>query len=212
MPFVIWDRVHGSMTIGTTKDARDPTRSTDSRREMASSPNVVLISVAGQSRMTSTPCSGVARPQFLGEHIDINKLLLINIYFNRDLYYVVALYTNGHDRIGRFCSYQLNRASSLWTFLYVVTIINEHAHNFWGNMVPPKFPQSSPNVPPMFPQCSPNVPPMFPRSYASAPCCSLLYANLSNGTTARGGTSPDVVERQKSTQRLGTRLGERLVS
>ena len=47
--------------------------------------------------------SGVARPQFLGEHIDINKLLLINIYFNRDLYYVVALYTNGHDRIGRFC-------------------------------------------------------------------------------------------------------------
>ena len=86
--------------------------------------------------------SGVARPQFLGDHIDINKLLLINIYFNRDLYYVVALYTNGHDRIGRFCSYQLNRASSLWTFLYVVTIINEHAHNFWGNDVLPMFPRS----------------------------------------------------------------------
>ena len=86
--------------------------------------------------------SGVARPQFLGVHFDINKLLLINIYFNRDLYYVVALYTNGHDRIGRFCSYQLNRASSLWTFLYVVTIIKEHAHNFWGNIVPPMFPRS----------------------------------------------------------------------
>ena len=94
-------------------------------------------------------CSGVARPQFLGEHIDINKLLLINIYFNRDLFYVVALYTNGHDRIGRFCSYQLNRASSLWTFLYVVTIINEHAHNFWGNIVPPMFPQCSPVATPL---------------------------------------------------------------
>ena len=112
--------------------------------------------------------SGVARPQFLGEHIDINKLLLINIYFNRDLYYVVALYTNGHDRIGRFCSYQLNRASSLWTFLYVVTIINERPQ-FLGNIVPPKFPQSSPKVPPKFPQSSPKVPPKFPQSSPKVP-------------------------------------------
>ena len=46
----------------------------------------------GYSPLTSsyTCCSGVARPQFLGEHIDINKLLLINIYFNRDLYYVTV--------------------------------------------------------------------------------------------------------------------------
>ena len=103
-----------------------------------------------------------------------NILILINFYslifiLTRDLYYVVALYTNGHDRIGRFCSYQLNRASSLWTFLYVVTIINEHAHNFWGNNVPPMFPQCSPNVPPMFPQCSPNVPPMFPQCSPNVP-------------------------------------------
>ena len=112
------------------------------------------------SRATWPSYSGVARPQFWGEHIDINKLLLINIYFNRDLYYVVALYTNGHDRIGRFCSYQLNRASSLWTFLYVVTIINEHAHNFWGNIVPP-----------MFPQCSPVATPLPPTRNASSSIC-----------------------------------------
>ena len=111
------------------------------RRTIAAHPAHTEDSVQGS---VSCCCyfSGVARPQFLGEHIDINKLLLINIYFNRDLYYVVALYTNGHDRIGRFCSYQLNRASSLWTFLYVVTIINEHAHNFWGNIFPPMFPRS----------------------------------------------------------------------
>ena len=120
---------------------------------MPRSPRLSRFDLQESERQSS---SGVARSQFLGEHIDINKLLLINIYFNRDLYYVVALYTNGHDRIGRFCSYQLNRASSLWTFLYVVTIINEHAHNFWGNIVPPTFPQRSPNVPPM-----------FPRSYAT---------------------------------------------
>ena len=101
--------------------------------------------------------SGVARPQFLGEHIDINKLLLINIYFNRKL-----LPWSTPENLTITVSESRPPESSL-SMDNNAMFVSLSLRRYNNKRTRPQFlgEHSSPNVPPMFPQCSPVATPLL---------------------------------------------------